>query len=513
MSPNDRTFVFWLPALLLSLYPLSTTLAANASWLPIPLRDIARAAASAVVITLLLLAVLRRVDRGIGSTALWLAAALLPFVAYGWVCDSVGLDKEDWRLAAAYTVLTLMLATVTVRPWQPRRRDPIALIIVSVVMLAANGMNAVLRLPSRPDRERWQQAVDALTTPPDAGTRPGTAPTRDIYYIVVDGFGRPDVLREYYDLDVQPFIDFLQSRGFYVPEQARSNYAQTYLSIASTLNLNYLDGIATAMGTEARDRRPLQRAIRTNAVMTLAHAAGYDVSAITSDYEATLAFDAADRCTCDRFGLSEFEQATISSTPIAALPLSPWTLEAHRRTLEDSFSALATAAATGRRTFVFAHLIAPHPPFVFNADGSRRTTSHTLLGFRDANHFPGSTTEYISGYRAQTQFVVQRLTAILTALLERPGPTPAVVIHGDHGPGATLNWDNPGSDDRRARMAIFAAYRLPDDGPALYSTMTPVNGARALATRYLGVTLPFLPDRSHFSTWMRMFDDLELSSN
>jgi hypothetical protein len=279
------------------------------------------------------------------------------------------------------------------------------------------------------------------------------------------------------------------------------------------LNLNYLDDFAMAMGTAARDRRPLARAIRTNAVMTLAHAAGYEVSVVASDYEATLAFDAADRCACERFGLNQFEQAALSSTPLAALPLDRWTHDGHRRKVLSAFGALATAAAEHRRTFVFAHLITPHPPFVFNADGSRRATTHTLLGFGDGTHFRGSKDDYRSGYRAQTQFVVQRLTAVLTDLLDRPGPPPAIVIHGDHGPGLTLDWDNPGRSDLQERMGIFAAYYLPDDGPALYPTITPVNGMRALATRYLGVSLPYLADRSHFSTWMRPFDDLHLPLN
>ena len=58
----------------------------------------------------------------------------------------------------------------------------------------------------------------------------------------------------------------------------------------------------------------------------------------------------------------------------------------------------------------------------------------------------------------------------------------------------------------RERMGIFAAYYFPDSGPALYPAISPVNGARVLATRYLGLQLPPLADKSFFSTWAAPYE-------
>ena len=49
---------------------------------------------------------------------------------------------------------------------------------------------------------------------------------------------------------------------------------------------------------------------------------------------------------------------------------------------------------------------------------------------------------------------------------------------------------------------------LPDGNAGLYPTITPVNAARLLASRYLGADLPMLPDDSFFSTWNRPYDFL-----
>jgi hypothetical protein len=61
----------------------------------------------------------------------------------------------------------------------------------------------------------------------------------------------------------------------------------------------------------------------------------------------------------------------------------------------------------------------------------------------------------------------------------------------------------------RERMSIFAAYLFPD-GPVVPDTITPVNGARLLATHYLGLNLPPLPDRTMFSTWNHPYQFIDI---
>ena len=56
----------------------------------------------------------------------------------------------------------------------------------------------------------------------------------DIYYIIVDTYGRADILKELYSYDNSGFADFLLSRGFYVAESSHANYSQTLLSLSSS---------------------------------------------------------------------------------------------------------------------------------------------------------------------------------------------------------------------------------------------------------------------------------------
>ena len=75
--------------------------------------------------------------------------------------------------------------------------------------------------------------------------RPQTKP--DIYLIILDGYGREDVLQELYGFDNQEFIDYLKGKGFYVAEESTPNYPMTWFSLSSLLNMKYLDQYASAL--------------------------------------------------------------------------------------------------------------------------------------------------------------------------------------------------------------------------------------------------------------------------
>ena len=112
----------------------------------------------------------------------------------------------------------------------------------------------------------------------------------------------------------------------------------------------------------------------------------------------------------------------------------------------------------------------------------------------------------MAGYRGQAHFVAQQVLAAIDTILSRPGPRPVIVVHGDHGPGSTWAWDDLRGDKGRERMSIFSAYHLPSDRPEpLADDITPVNGLRVLANRYLGTSLPAVPNVSFTSTWKQPF--------
>jgi len=81
---------------------------------------------------------------------------------------------------------------------------------------------------------------------------------------------------------------------------------------------------------------------------------------------------------------------------------------------------------------------------------------------------------------------------------------PIIVLQGDHGPGAGLDWRSPTAEGLTERFRILDAIRLPGAAPELlYPTMSPVNTFRVILNQYFGTGLALLPDRSYFSTTSR----------
>lgn len=352
------------------------------------------------------------------------------------------------------------------------------------------------------------RAPDARAPAAEArAAAPADAP--DIYYLVLDGYGRSDVLREYFGHDDGPLLDALRRRGFYVAERARANYGQTLFSLAATLNLDYLDELAREAGEDSQDRRPVIEKVGDSRVARILRARGYEIVAFETGYHGTEWHD-ADRYLAAGEALGEFEAAVLQMTPLAFLARRARQLDAfgqHRRRILFTLGSLPLLARQPGPKFVFAHVVAPHPPFVFLEDGSAAPAAGTFR-MQDGSHFleTSSREAYVEGYRAQVAFLSAQVQKALLALLDASPRPPVVIVQGDHGPGSRLDHDSLENTDLFERMGILSAYHLPGPGDApLHPGITPVNSFRVVLGRYFGEPLPLLPDRSFFAVWERPY--------
>ena len=497
---------------LFAVYPALTIVTANLGHYPINGVVVLRALAIVVAIIVAALWLLRILGWSLGARAAWLSVFLIALNLYYMMPVPPGFGRRVDGATASFAILYLLacgaLASVVIRPWRNKRRDPIPLTIIAAVVLTMSTYAPILAMTSH--ERRWESAADALITPSFSPDGPSD-PERDVYVIILDAFGRPDVIRDLYHVDMSAFVSSLEASGFYVPQRSRSNYAQTFLAISSMLNMEYLDGIAKALGPASRNRLPLKHIIERNAMMSLAKQARYTVVGIASDYTATEAFPLADVCFCPLPNPHEFDYNVLRMSPFVDLGREQWIAAGRRRSVLDSFEAIERASQLPGRKFVVAHLVTPHPPFVFDREGQPRTAPagvpfiHGEWLTRRARALPEFAPEYIRGYAEQTEFVTRRLATLTERLLSQPGPAPAIMIVGDHGPALDLDLEDFTRTNMRERMSIFSAYHLPGNGDALYPEISPVNGARAVADRYFGVRVPFLPEQSAYSAFLRPY--------
>lgn len=322
----------------------------------------------------------------------------------------------------------------------------------------------------------------------------------DIYYIILDGYARSDVLKELYGVDNSAFLAGLEQRGFYIAEESRANYCQTYLSLASSLNMTYLNEVAAATGEDSDDRRPLQDRVRQNEVVRLLKEQGYTYAAFSTGY-AEGELNNADIYLTAPWSLSQFQSGLVGSTPIS--PTIALQYEMHRERLLYAFDHVPDMADVEGPVFVFAHITAPHPPFVFGANGEK-TTPNREFTFSDGSHFVGeaSRPEYVAGYQAQVSYITTRAAAMVEAILARSAEPPVIILQSDHGPGSQLDWYSAENSNLTERLSILNAYHLPGGADArLYESITPVNTFRLIFDHYFGAGYGLLEDRSYFSTW------------
>lgn len=162
----------------------------------------------------------------------------------------------------------------------------------------------------------------------------------------------------------------------------------------------------------------------------------------------------------------------------------------HRERTLFTLDHLAEFADVEGPVFVFAHLFAPHSPYVLGAVGEAVSDLALLR--------PESAAEHKRGYRNQVSYLNARLVETVQRIIDNSSPAPVIIQQGDH-------WIGFGS--RTARMSILKSVYLPPDRTgSIPSTLSPVNPFRLVFNRVFGAQLPILADLSYFSYYDRPYD-------
>jgi hypothetical protein len=325
-----------------------------------------------------------------------------------------------------------------------------------------------------------------------AGTSLPNGQLPDIYYIILDGYPRQDVLSQYHHVDNSGFIKQLEAMGFYVPSCSQSNYAMTDLSLTSSLNMNYLEGL----NKNVRNINLIDSIIHSQ-IRQFLKGSGYKIVSFDSGIWFTELQDADTYISRNRplvssffdfKHLSDFEVLFIRTTLLRLVEESKaaWLdtlMQNPRKDIYDrilfEFDQLDISPALPAPKFVFVHILAPHfPPYIFNANGE----------FTVSNSFD-------QGLGDELQFLNKRTLEAVQAIIDHSKVPPVIIIQGDHG------------IDNEVRLANMIAYYFPGGGAkALYPTITPVNSFRLVLNTYFGQNLPLLPDISYYSTYADKFE-------
>jgi hypothetical protein len=483
---SKKHLFIWYP-FLFAAFPVLALLASNIGQArPVAgLRPLLLAIAGAAVLMALVRPLLRDWVRAAFVATVW----LLLFAIYGHVFGymlKIDSPLADTRILGGVALLLAASALfagsrpkVKFEAWVgPLNAVGLLLVVFSVAQIAWYQIE-VLNAPS----------VGASASPVEiAGPRP------DIYYIVLDMYTRSDTLQKAYGYDNSEFISGLEGMGFNVAECSMSNYLRTELSLSSSLNMAYLTSdLDPKITPDSEARSPLWKLIRNNAVMDYVERRGYKTVAFATGFPWS-ELDNADvylEANPMETGMTEFESLLFETTALRAaqeaglVDVQAIGFNRYRDRTQFVLDTLPTLAKMDGPKFVFAHIILPHPPFVFTEDGSRADA----VSFLNAkNEYPVD--KFEAGYTMQLTFASRAITQVVREIIAQSATPPIIIIQGDHGP-----W----IQSRDRRLSILNAYYLPGHADAVSESITPVNTFRTIFNLYLGGKFDLLYNVSYFS--------------
>lgn len=333
---------------------------------------------------------------------------------------------------------------------------------------------------------------------------------RDVYYILMDGYDRADLLKRDLNLDIQPFLDQLTQMGFVIPDCGQSNYIDTALSMAATFNMDYLDNLGLSYEDLAtKDHEKILTPFITHSLVRQKFSEmGYKIVTYKSPY---LFIDMPDSDVYldgetavnpgEKMETLNFQQLFINTT--FARTAAEWLVENpqdsknipaffvwlinpgslnpdsssfvgrnYKQFRQNNFQldSLETIPDMPGRKFVYAHLLITHQPFTFLPTGEFRTDpKDSYLGYID-----------------QVKYLNTRIIKIIKTIQHKSAVPPVIIPQSDHS-----------FSDNGKRALNFQAYYLPDSGNTVIPpSFTNVNTFRLIFDTYFDGHYSLIPDQS-----------------
>jgi len=492
----------------LALYSLNTALV-PAGDVPVPL-------AVSLVGTCAFWAVLTLILRNPARAAAGASIAVVGFFAEGHLWDFVRQIHDSKKLFESQsdlfgTWLTIWIILVVLGCWKWKKPEHVTKgMNLAGILLAGIPLVSIFASWFSAWRGTDIKEVTSSASKLDVSTRP------DIFYVILDGYGRSDALKRVIGFSNDWFVKGLEDRGFFVAKNGRSNYCETELSLASSLNLDYLPTLLPQLSPQWVDRAILDRLIDRNEVSKYLRKLGYRYEAMTTGFPAVHP-KSADLWIQYSRGISLFAGVLMSDTPLPATnPLGYISqFESRRLMLQAAVQNMVKASNGGTEPrFIFVHILAPHPPFVFGPNGEpvHQKMPYSIV---DGSHFfqNGGTPEmYSGGYAGQAAYLSKLILSAVDQILKKSPKPPVIIIQGDHGSKLKLDQELLEKTDVNECFPNLNAYYVPAKvREKLYDGITPVNSFRLLFNGLFGDTLPKLPDRSYYSGWSSPFRFIEVT--
>jgi hypothetical protein len=347
----------------------------------------------------------------------------------------------------------------------------------------------------------------------------------DVFVFALDGYARGDVLQSMYAYNNYPFLNAMRSKGFVVAEESYANYPSKILSMASCLNMSYLDTFFSGADNDSAGLLEATNLYHNNRVFDFMKAQGYELVALSSCNESIEPREQIDVQPRPLVGMREFEAVLIETTAFAPMVQYGYYLRhgtvipvldmCERQRIETARTILPALGreASDKPRFVFIHWTLPDVPFVFDEEGGYAGPCLTLEDSAQGR-FQIRRDDYATCYKEQLTFTNRLIGDLADQLIANVKRPLVIWVVSSHGPGS--EW-KPSSADRTntfERFANLMMARFPEEYAetlgALNQRTTLVNAFRLTLNALFDTGLSYEPDRLVFASEMGPFGAQEI---
>ena len=384
----------------------------------------------------------------------------------------------------AAVVLFIVLLILLKKRRKPLSRLSYYLNILFIILLLTDSFLLTGKIINR---EKASYAI------PGGFVHCNNCPKPDIYFILADEYAGNKELKDLFQFDDSVFLDQLGQLNLHTIPGSYSNYNYTPFSVASMLNMDYLD-----LEGKDRDKPDLTycyESIRGNKLLQFLRSDGYDFyNYSVFDFEGQPArtretfLPAKTRLITAQTFLSRFDKE------IRFNLVSRWRskknlaiLTYYNKTNNENIYSLTWKLAeqkTSLPKFVYTHLMMPHYPYYFDRDWKERPFEKLLEGNQSDKE----------AYIEYLQYSNKKLIDLVEHILRSSASPPIIVLAGDHG-------------FRHFKESVGAKYYflnlvslyLPSKNYSHFSdSLSGVNLFRAILNTEYGQQLPFLKDSTSY---------------
>lgn len=344
----------------------------------------------------------------------------------------------------------------------------------------------------------------------------------DIYLIILDEYASLDTINEEWGYDNNHFKDFLKSKGFFVATKSEHRYSQTMWNMPTLLNLNYITG-------------PIDKEIFLNFIYNRDKVKAHEKYDMLSKYSESDHIDMMNNNRLVSFlkqrgykiivleGISqhyksfnlhgsdiEFSYQDVEESNSQSFRGSAFVIELVRKTVllpfyydETAFNRSYVATkyvfdylrrdlqTVAGPKFIYAHIMCPHAPYVFDRDGN--FVMHDDLNKKKKDGYILQNEAVNNAYLEQYIYVTKEIKSLVNSYFKKGKPSNKIfIILNDHGPRPHELY----LKDKMQPFKAFNAVYFPDGEYAkLYENIAPVSTLWVVLNKYFGKNFEMLEDR------------------